>query len=287
MKKILVIIIFISYFLLSGCNIKKDNFEDIDIYTTTYPIEYITNILYGDHSTINSIYPDGVDISSYSLTKKQINEYSKTNLYIFNGLGNEKDYVQEMFNKNKNLMIIDSTQSMEQIHGNEELWLDPSNFLMISTNIKNGLLKYINNHYLTEEIEAKYDDLKLSISNLDAKLKLLSENSSNKTIIVDNDIFKFLEKYGFTVISLEETDNLTDKTISEAISLLSNKKNTYIYTFNKNKLNNTVKDIITKTGASTIEFNKLSTITDEQRSSKEDYLSLSNDNIDKLKEELY
>lgn len=287
MKKILVIIIFISCFLLSGCNIKKDNFEDIDIYTTTYPIEYITNILYGDHSTINSIYPDGVDISSYSLTKKQINEYSKTNLYIFNGLGNEKDYVQEMFNKNKNLMIIDSTQSMEQIHGNEELWLDPSNFLMISTNIKNGLLKYINNHYLTEEIEAKYDDLKLSISNLDAKLKLLSENSSNKTIIVDNDIFKFLEKYGFTVISLEETDNLTDKTISEAISLLSNKKNTYIYTFNKNKLNNTVKDIITKTGASTIEFNKLSTITDEQRSSKEDYLSLSNDNIDKLKEELY
>ena len=32
-----------------------------------------------------------------------------------------------------------------------------------------------------------------------------------KTIVVDDDMFKFLEKYNLRVISLEDNDNLTDK----------------------------------------------------------------------------
>ena len=90
MKKIIVLMI--SLFLVTGC-FKKDNLDGINIYTTTYPIEYITNTLYGEHSTISSIYPAGSDISSYNLTKKQIKEYSRTNLYIFNGISTEKGYV--------------------------------------------------------------------------------------------------------------------------------------------------------------------------------------------------
>ena len=33
---------------------------------------------------------------------------------------------------NKNLMIIDASQSIEYTYNEDELWLDPSNFLMIS-----------------------------------------------------------------------------------------------------------------------------------------------------------
>ena len=55
MKNILkIIIIFIAMISLTGC-IKKDNFEDINIYTTIHTIEYITNELYSEYSTINSI----------------------------------------------------------------------------------------------------------------------------------------------------------------------------------------------------------------------------------------
>ena len=51
---------------LTGC-LKKDDFENIKIYTTSYPIEYITNKLYGEHSEIKSIYPDGTDIKKYDV----------------------------------------------------------------------------------------------------------------------------------------------------------------------------------------------------------------------------
>ena len=43
----------------------------------------------------------------------------------------------------------------------------------------------------------------------------MSSNSKYTTIIVDNNALKFLEKYGFTVISIEETDSLTQKVKNE------------------------------------------------------------------------
>jgi len=47
MKKIATILLTLTMLIsTSGC-LKRDNLENIDIYTTSYPIEYITNRLYG------------------------------------------------------------------------------------------------------------------------------------------------------------------------------------------------------------------------------------------------
>lgn len=270
----------------TGC-LKRDNLEDITIYTTVYPIEYIVSRLYGEHSTIYSIYPNGTNISTYELTEKQIKDYSKGDMYIFNGLSYEKNYVTQMFKHNKNLMIIDTTLSMEQNTHQEELWLDPSNFLMLSLNIKNGLLEYISNHYLEEEIEQNYNELKIEISNIDAKLKLLSESTDNKMIIVDNNALKFLEKYGFTIISLEEDESLTQKKINDVKSYIQNGTIQYIYSLNGDALSNTVSSIVSETGVQVITLHSLSNLSEKERSEKEDYISLLNENIELLKNELY
>ena len=274
-------------FSLTGC-FKKDNFENINIYTSVYPIEYIVNYLYGDYSEIQSIYPDGVDTKKYELTNKQIKDYSNTNLYVFNGLSEkETEYVSSMFKYNKNLKIIDATQAMEYNYYEEELWNDPSNFLMLALNIKNGILEYTTNHTLNKSIEENYQNLKIEISKIDANLKLMYENSSNKTLVVDSNIYSFLSKYGFDVLSLEENEELTDKTIYDVKNKIKNGEVKYIYTTNKNNLNNTVKEIIRETNVDIIELKTLTNLTDEERSSKEDYISLLNDNIDLLKNELY
>ena len=286
MKRIIGLFSIGLVFLTSGC-FKKDDLEDITIYTSVYPIEYIVDTLYGKNSNVKSIYPDGVDVSKYSLTDKQIKDYSKGNMFVFNGLSDEKDYVTSMFNYNKDLMIIDTTATMEYNNHVEELWLDPSNFLMMSLNVKNGLSEYITNQYLKKEIDNNYNKLKLEISNIDAKIKLLNENSSKKTIVVDNSSFKFLEKYGFEVISLEDNEELTDKTISDVISMVRKKQVTYIFSTDINNLNKNVQKVVKKTGVQVLELNDLSNLTESQRASKEDYVSLLNENIDLLKKELY
>lgn len=271
----------------SGC-LKRDNLEDIDIYTTSYPIEYITSRLYGNHSTVKSIYPDGIIIDQYELTDKQIKDYSNASLFIFNGLATEKNYVAPIFEYNQKIKIIDTTLSMDYENYIEELWLNPSNFLMLAQNIKIGFNEYINNHYLKNDIEEKYEELKVEVSNLDAKIKLMVESSTNKTIVVADDLFKFLEdKYGLTVISLEENDNLTDKTKADVVELITSGQISYIFTTQNREVNDTVKEIQAATNVELAELKTISNLTEQERKNKDDYFTLMNYNIELLKQELY
>lgn len=284
MKKVKLILC-LSLLLVTGC-FKRDNLEDITIYSTSYPIEYIVDNLYGEHSIIKSIYPNGVDINNYSLTEKQIRDYSKANMYIFNGLTKEKDYVIDMVNNNHNLMIIDASNTIEYSNSVEEIWLDPSNFLMMALNIKNGLNDYITNHYLKNSIEENYENLKIKISNLDAKLKLLYENATTTTIITDTNTLTFLEKYGFNIISLD-SNTVTDKMISDAINHLNKMSNKYILTLDANNSSDVVNRVVDKTKAELLTIHKLSNLTDKEKANKEDYITLFNQNIEQLKKALY
>lgn len=284
MKKIKLLIC-ISLLLLTGC-IKRDNLENITIYTTSYPIEYIVENLYGTHSTVKSIYPNGVDINTYTLNEKQIKDYSNGNMYIFSGLTSENNYIVDMVKNNRNLMIIDASSTIEYDNSIEELWMDPSNFLMMALNIKNGLNDYITNHYLKNDIEDNYELLKIKISNLDAKLKLLSENATTTTIVVDNDTLKFLTKYGFNIISLDP-DTVTDKIISDAVNYLNKTTNKYVLTLDETKISDTTKDIMDATKSGILTIHDLSNLTDKEKANKEDYITLFNENIDKLKTAVY
>ena len=68
MKKLKIFVLLGIILISTGC-FKRDNLEGINIMTTVYPIEYVTNFLYEDHANIASIYPDGIDTTSYTLSK--------------------------------------------------------------------------------------------------------------------------------------------------------------------------------------------------------------------------
>ena len=286
MKKIFKLLFLFSLPLcLSGC-LNNTNMEDIDIYTTVYPVEYVTDYLYGEHSNILSIYPDGINVNNFKLNDKQISDYSKASMYVFNGLGKEKDYVISMINNNDNLKIIDATSSMEYDYGIEELWLDPSNLLMISKNIDAGLLEYIDNGNKSQDkINEKYEELKIKLSELDAKIRLVAKASDNKTIIAGDKVFKYLEKYGFNVICLDDNE-VSDKTIYDVKELITNGLN-YIYVKDDSDLNDTVKYFQTNYDVKITKLHSLANLSEEQRKNKDDYFTLMNDNINLLKESLY
>lgn len=286
MKKLLTLtLITILLVPLSGC-LKRDTLEDIDIYTSIYPTEYITNRLYGDHSTVYNIYPDGVNVDTYELTEKQIEDYSKASLYIFNGLGKDKDYVKPMFSYNKKIKIIDASMTMEYTNGIEELWLDPSNFLMLSQNIRNGLQEYITNGYLQQRIEEKYEELKVEVSTLDANIRLMAESSTNKTMVVSSNALKFLEKYGINVISIDE-DDVNDKVMAEVSNLIQKGTINYIYTLDYDNENKYVLELTEDNKVSVIKLARLDNISTEDRNMKKDYISIMYENLDLIKNELY
>lgn len=279
--------------LITGCNlnISNDSMENIEIYTTIYPINYLTNYLYGEHSKIHSIYPAGVDVDNYKLSKRKLKEYSSSDLFIFNSLDIDKDYAVEMINKNSKLKVIDVSLGMKYDKNVEELWLDPSNYLMMAQNIKDGLLEYINNPYLVSNkdktgIEDKFEDLKYDISKIDANLKEVVNNASYKTIVTDTDILKYLEKYGITVISLEENEDLSSNTLSEVDKLISENKIKYIYS-TKEETNSTAKNLIEKNKLELVTINTMRSVDGGITNSNDNYITIMNNNIDLLKKELY
>jgi len=284
-KKLLFITLLLFVFLTTGC-FKRDNMEGIHIITTAYPIEYVTNALYGDHSVVNSIYPDGTNIREYKFKDKQLNDYSNKDLFIYLGLSNDKDIALNLLNRNNDILPIDASFGMELKYGIEELWLNPSNLLMISQNIKNGLQEYISSSYLNKEIDEHYEDLKLKLSELDAEIKVTAENSSVKTLIVSNDVFKFLEKYGFEIISLDP-DTVTEKIISDATSLINSGTNKHIFVLENDKDNEHIKNLEQNTIVTTLSFKNISNITDEERNNSYDYIKLMNENLELIKKETY
>ena len=284
MKKGFKLIIIICLMTLTGC-FKTSSMEDITIYTTTYPIEYVVNRLYGDHSTVKSIYPNGVDINDYKVTNILLDEYSNTDMFIFNGQSNEKNYIKNMRKNNKHLKIIDVTNDLTYNYYNEEFWLDPNNLLTIANNIKKGFKEYIHTSYLIKEIENNYDELKIDLTGIDAKYRN-TFNNTNTTIVVSNNMFLYLKKYGINVISLEETDELATKDINTVKNLIDNGELKYIYILKGEKTNETINKLIDNKEIELIELHTLSNLDDDERD-KYDYISLQNQNLEKLKLQLY
>ncbi len=283
MKKIILIITMLL--CLTGC-FKSDSYEGINIYTTLYPIEYITKTLYGEYATINSIYPNGVDIENYTITNKKLNDFSKADLFIYNGLGNEKQIAANLIEKNKNMDIIDVAQGLEIKNDKSELLISPSNFLMMAQNIKNGLKEKVKNTSIIESINNNYDDLKIKISEIDAELKLIAENAKNKKIIVANNSFKFLEKYGFEVLSISADDENSNTNLSKAKSLFSSKTNTYLFIIKGTEKTETIESL-ENAGAKLAEVNPMYTLTDEEIKNDSDYITILKSFIDTIKTEVY
>lgn len=289
MKKLIQIfsILLLICTFSTGC-LKKDNLEGIEIVTTAYPYEYIADYLYGEHSLVTSIYPDGTDIQNHDLSSKSLDDYSKKELFIYSGTGNDKDLALKLLERNKNLMIIDATSGIETTYGEEELWLNPSNLLMVCQNIKNGLNQYIRNNYLKKEIEEAYNQIKIDLSELDAEIKLTAQNATRNTIVVNSDSLLFLEKYGFNVISLDDqTNSVTEKRISDVRDMIQKGEVKHLFLLDKTDSNDIVKKIIKETGVATLTYKRLDNMTDAERDNDENYITLMNDNIDLLRSELY
>lgn len=280
MKKVIVLLM--SLFLLTGC-LEEEKLDKI-AYTTYYPLEFATNYMYKDFATVKSIYPNGIDTSKYTLTDKQKSIYAASDMFVYAGVTDEVKLAAEFLNTNQNISIIDGTKGLSYSSEVCELWLDPSNYLMIARNIKSTLIDYTNNVYDEEKIDKLYDELKIKISEIDVDLTMMGKNASKKNILVTNDSFNFLSKYNINVISIKEGDT---KSINEAKKLINSGEIKYAYVLRGNTLSQEIETFIKNYNLEKIEIDSMYTITDEDKNNGNNYLSIMTENINKFKTELF
>ena len=284
MKKIFSILL-ICILILSGCSL-NDDFSDKYLYVTTYPIEYATNMLYSDYAKINSVYPNGSK-SDYKVTEKKKDKYATGELFIYSGVSGEAYLAKDLYNRNDNLGLIDATKGMNRELENESIWLNPSNYLMLCSNIKSGLIEYNDNIYVKEKIENNYKDLNEKISELDVTLYDIGKNGNYNTILTTNEVFKYLTKYNINVISIDENNKTIDKSYAEAEKLVKSKDIQYVYYLEDDELNERQEKFISENSIVKVPIKSMFTITEEEKNDNKDYISMMNDVIDNYKKELY
>ncbi len=285
MKKYLKLLVVMGIFIVTfGCS--KNNIITTtkeQIVTTTYPIEFLAQTLYGENIEVLSVYPDGSEPLNYKLTNKQINNYSKASIFIYNGLTDEKKLATKLINKNNNLKIIDVSYGLALENSEEELWLSPSNFLMLSSTVKNNLIEVLDSKYSSETIEKNYDELQATMSQMDAELRIIAANVSNPTLVVDSNVFKFLEKYGYNVISLEDEENLTPNSLATIQKNFQNGTYKYILIRDDQDKSEVVKNLIENYKAQSVEMKMMKTIKEEDRKASETYFTLMQKNIENIR----
>lgn len=274
--------------MLSATGCKSDDMEDIEIYATNYPNEYIIERLYGDHAKISNIYPDGVDVNDYDFTNKQKRDFASKDLFIYTGLvERERELTVDLLDYNNDLRIIDSSYVLDNDYNMEEVWLDPSFMLMMSQNVRIGLDEYIENNYLKDEIDENYEDLKVDISELDANIRLTVENAPYKTIVATDNNYKFLEKYGVTVYILN--DDTSEKDLVTINDLIEEGSITKIFSYEDVETTTNVQNLINTypNNLEIVNSNRITVLTESERETNTDYITLMNQNLDILNEELY
>ena len=283
MKKFLLVL---GCILLTGCSLEYD-FSDKYLYTTAYPIEYAASSLYSDHATVSSVYPMGSD-KTYEVTEKKKEIYAEGETFIYAGLANEAYLARDLLNKNEKLQLIDATKGMTITTDISGLWLNPSNYLMLCSNIKSSLIDYNDNVYIKENIEENYKELNEKVSELDVKLYDIGKNGNYNTILTTNNVLTYLKKYNINVISIDETNNTSlDKSYADAKKAITNKQIQYIFYLKGDKLTPSQEKLIADNSLLKIEINDLFTITDAEKADGKDYITIMNEIIDNYKKELY
>lgn len=284
MKKLKTMLILCCLLLCTtACNNK--NSEGLRVLTTVYPISYIVSEIYSTQN-LTSIYPEETDISSYTLTDKQITKYSNNDIFIYNGLSNELTIAKNLINKNSKIKIIDVAYGLKFSNGMEELWLSPNYYLMLATTIKNNLQDFTNSKYANEEIEKNYQTLEESLSIMDAELRTIanSANDINKnTIIASSNVFKYLDNYGFNVISLEEEENLTTINLNNIKNNFKNGNYTTIFMKDTEEKNELIASLEKDYNAKIVIVNTMTTLSEESKKNNENYLTIMNNYLEEIK----
>jgi len=277
MKKIKIMFMVMLVYFLTGCGFNTSTLENAEIYTTVYPLEYIVNSLYGDNSTVESIYPSDANIFEYDLTNKQIEKYAQGDLFVYIGLGKEKEFAKNFLNENEDLLIIDASYGLSYNEDIEEMWLAPNNFLMLAKNVKNSLNEYLDNAFKTEKVNENYDKLYESVSWVDAELRNVAKEAVDyNTIIIADNVLKFLENYGFNVISLEDIEKSGSSLQKDDIkSKFKNSTYTKILTLKGMQNSELVNTLVNKNKAKLVELNNI--VSNKDTSS--DYVSIQYENI--------
>lgn len=294
LSKRILTIFFVIFLVLTGCfHDKSDHEHDIVIYTTIYPLQFLTEELVGDEAKVISIYPPGVDAHSYEPTIREVLDIAKGNAFIFLGSVMEsfantaKSALQSSdvacieISHERNLFL----QTNDENHGDMDphFWLDPIRMIQASKYIKNELKKVVPE--LTKTIDENYEYLKEQFLSLDDRFTKTLKDQQNRHVIVSHAAYQYWEeRYNIVQIPISGLTTEEEPSQKELAKITHFAKQEHIrhVLFEKNTTNKIATIIQEHIDAKPLYIHNLEVLVTEDIEKNKDYFSIMNENLKTL-----
>lgn len=312
MKKIYILAFLFLLIILGGCSqspsekVNKQKDENIEIFTTIFPLQDFSEKIGGKYVTVENIVPSGSDAHSFEPTTKTMVKIAEGDAFIYLGTGIEgfsnavidavKNEETRIVKGSKGISLIKTEEQGEEPeeHEGEEsgdidphVWLDPSRSIVIAENIKNALVEMKPDK--KEYFEQNYMALKKELESVNSSFKEMVDKSPRKAFIVAHSAYGYWEDaYGLKQIGisgLSPSSEPSQKQLEEIIMKAEEENIQYIL-FEQNAENQVAKVIEREIGAKTLTLHNLEALTPEDVQNKEDYVSLMQKNIETLRQVL-
>ncbi|SIS48893.1 metal ABC transporter solute-binding protein, Zn/Mn family [Salimicrobium flavidum] len=316
MKKPAIILSILLIILLTACS-SEDSEESGEeeangeqtIYTTVYPLQFMTEEIAGDSLLVESILPAGADAHTYEPTTREMVEMAEGEAFIYTKDEFEA-YAEPIAEtlKEEGVPTIPVAQGLEggsfeegHSEGGEEhaehdhsvsgedphVWLDPMLMVSMAETIKEELSA------MYPEEEGKFEEnteaLKQSLQELDSRMSETIKGADTKEAIVSHAAYGYWEKaYGLKQIpvsGLSSTNEPSQKELEHVIETAEEHGLSYVL-FERNVSEKSAEVVQKEIGAEALYVHNLATRSEEEINQGEDYFDLMEQNRKVLEEAL-
>ncbi len=206
--------------ILSGCASEEPT-DKVQIMTTYYPYQLVTEEIGGEFVDVSSIYPPDSDAHSYELTPRQTMDLQDADLVIITNQEEDSKIYRSLEDKDNLLVLEEAHANPDDNHYHSHGWLSPLEMEDAVTKISNSLID------LDPMNKAAYSQ---ASSTLQANLQTISSDyeqfgaSQTKPIVATHDAYSALtEDYGIEFVTLygqHHDDEPTTKDIISTVDLI-------------------------------------------------------------------
>ena len=300
MKKKILIVLVILLSLVGCSNKPKEDNGKLNVAVSFYIMEEFTNRIGGDKVTINNLVGSG-DAHHWEPTPKDIVSLEKADLLIMNGAGFEgwlpdvlsalKTDKLTVIDTSKDIQLLESSHEHEHEHEHGDFdphtWLSPKNALKQLNVIKDALVSKDPNN--KDYYEENFNTARIEFEDLHKSFQETLNNTKRKDIVVAHAAFGYLvNEYGLTQVAVEgltPDSEPAPSRISEIIKFV--KEHDIKIIFFDSPANPKVAETIAKeVGVKASLLSPIESLTSQQESNRENYITIMKDNLEALKEAL-
>ena len=279
---------------IASCTSKIEKEEGkVNVVVSFYPLEEFTKSIGGDKVSVTTLVSPGVEPHEWEPSPNDIVKLTKADILIYNGAGLES-WINKLFKiiDAKRTLIVEASKGIGLIRKSDDsnaltdphVWLDPALAETEVQNIVEGLSKV--DPAGTEFYRFNENNLIKRLKILDAKFKSELSNCKKNEFVTSHDAFSYLAKrYGLlqtSVAGISSEMEPTPKHIAELIDFIKQKNINTIFV--ETMVNPKISEALAKDTGSRIEIlNPFEGLTQEQISAGENYFSVMEQNLNKLK----